>query len=269
MEIIEFIIIGILQGIFEWLPVSSQGISVVVLTNFFKVSVQKALDMSIFLHFGTLLAAFVYFFEDIKDLFSKTKVKDLFNFKKNIKFDYATSSSRFIIISVFFTVLIGTPIYFLLRKSITAFQVTTLTIAIGVLLIITGVMQIKIKQAEKLIPNLKTSNAFFVGIAQGFSAVPGISRSGITTSTMLFQGFNPTNAFKYSFLISIPTILIAELGILLITGFSFNPLILVSILFAFIFGYITIGILMKIAQKLDFSYFCFILGITYILIALI
>ena len=74
MEIIEFIIIGILQGIFEWLPVSSQGISVVVLTNFFKVSAQKALDMSIFLHFGTLLAAFVYFFEDIKDLFSKTKV---------------------------------------------------------------------------------------------------------------------------------------------------------------------------------------------------
>ena len=269
MEIVEFIIIGILQGIFEWLPVSSQGISVVVLTNFFKVSAQNALDMSVFLHFGTLLAAFVYFFEDIKELFYKTKLKNLFNFKKNIRFDYATSSSRFILFAVFFTTLLGTPIYFLLRNSITAVQITTLTLAIGVLLILTGVMQIKIKQAESLVPNLKISNAFFVGLAQGFSAIPGISRSGITTSTMLFQGFSPTNAFKYSFLISIPTILIAELGILLITGFTFNPLILVSVLFAFIFGYITIGMLMKIAQKLDFSYFCFVLGIAYILIALI
>jgi undecaprenyl-diphosphatase len=269
MEIIEFIIIGILQGIFEWLPISSQGISVVVLTNFFKVSAQSALDRSIFLHLGTLLAAFVYFFEDIKELFFKTKINDLFNFRKNIKFDYATSSSRFILISVFFTVLLGVPIYFLIRDSVTAIQVSTLTIAIGVLLLLTGVMQIKIKQAEKLIPNLKASNAFFVGLAQSFSAIPGVSRSGITTSTMLFQGFNPSNAFKYSFLISIPTILIAEIGILMITGFTFNPLILISVLFAFIFGYITIGILMKIVKKLDFSYVCFILGIAYILIGII
>jgi len=269
MDILDFILLGILQGIFEWLPVSSQGISVVVLMNFFKISAQKAIDMSIFLHFGTLLAAFVYFFDDIKDLFSKTKIKDLFNFKKNIKFDYATSSSRFILLAVFFTVLLGVPFYFLLRNSVTAFQITTITFAIGILLILTGVMQIKIKQAEKLMPNLKTSNAFFVGIAQGFSVIPGISRSGITTSIMLFQGFSPANAFKYSFLISIPTILIATLGILLITGFTFSPLILISVLFAFIFGYITIGLLMKIAHKLDFSYFCFILGIAYILIAIV
>ncbi len=269
MGIVEYIILGILQGIFEWLPISSQGVSVVVLTNIFKQLPQEALDISIFLHLGTVLAAFVYFFSDIKDLFKKSKLKDVLDFRKKAKNDYATSSLRFIIVSVFFTVLIGTPIYFILRENITAFQVSILTLAIGVLLLVTGVLQVKIKASEKPVPDLKTKNAFLVGLAQGFSVVPGISRSGMTTSVMLFEGFSPVNAFKYSFLISIPTVLIAELGLLIVAGASFSPLILVSVLFAFVSGYITIHLLMQIAKKIDFSYFCFIFGIAYILIALI
>lgn len=267
MDVLDFVLIGILQGIFEWLPVSSQGILVVVLTNLFKTTADVALDMSIFLHFGTLLAAFVYFYEDIINLFTKIKITNLF--KKDIKFDNSTASLQFILFSVFITVLIGTPLYFLLRKSISVFHITTLTIAIGVLLILTGIMQIKFKHTQKLSEKLNLKNSFLVGLFQGFSVFPGVSRSGITTSVMLFQGFSPENAFKYSFLISIPTILIAELGILFTQGFSFNPLIIVSVLFAFVFGYITIGLLMKMAKKLDFSYFCFVLGIAYIIIALI
>jgi len=269
MDLIAYILLGVIQGIFEWLPVSSQGISIVVLMNIFKVSPQLAIDMSIFLHIGTLIAAIVYFWSDIKELFTKTKYNDLLRFKKNLRFDYTTQVSRFILISVFFTLLIGVPIYFLAKQNINTYHVAILTIAIGVFLIITGLLQVKINKAKEVTPSFAKNEAFLVGGAQGLSVIPGISRSGITTSVLLFQGHNPEIAFKYSFLISIPTILIAEIGLLILNGFTFSPLILVSIAFAFIFGYLTIDILMKIARKIDFSYFCFILGLAYILIGLL
>lgn len=269
MDLIAYILLGVIQGIFEWLPVSSQGISVVVLMNLFKVTPQLAIDMSIFLHLGTLIAATVYFWKDIKELFTKTNYSNLLKFKKNLKFDNTTQVSRFILISVFFTLLVGVPIYFLVKQNVTAEMVGALTVAIGVLLIITGLLQVKINKAREAAPKFTTKDAFWVGGAQGLSVVPGVSRSGITTSMLLFQGHNPAIAFKYSFLISIPTILIAEIGLLVINGFIFSPLILVSVAMAFIFGYITIDILMKIARKLEFSYFCFILGIAYILIGLL
>jgi undecaprenyl-diphosphatase len=269
MDLIAYILLGVIQGIFEWLPVSSQGISVVILMNMFKVSPQLAIDMSIFLHIGTLLAAIVYFKKDIKELFTKTNYSDLLKLNKNLKFDHTTSVSRFILISVFFTLLVGVPIYFLVKQNVTAEMIGVLTVAIGVLLIITGLLQVKINKAREAIPKFTFKEAFFVGGAQGLSVVPGVSRSGITTSMFLLLGHNPEIAFKYSFLISIPTILIAEIGLLLINGFIFSPLILVSIAMAFIFGYITIDILMKIARKIEFSYFCFILGIAYILIGIL
>ncbi|MFA7709371.1 MAG: undecaprenyl-diphosphate phosphatase [archaeon] len=269
MDLIAYILLGVIQGIFEWLPISSQGISVVILTNMFNVAAQTAIDMSIFLHIGTLLAAILYFWKDIKELIIKTKYNDILRFNKNLRFDYTTNISRFILISVFFTLLIGVPIYFLVKHNINAYQVSVLTVVIGIFLLITGLLQVKINKAKETIPKFSNSDAFFVGGAQGLSVIPGISRSGITTSMLLFQGHNPENAFKYSFLISIPTILIAECGILILNGFTFSPLILVSIVFAFIFGYLTIDILMKISKHIDFTYFCFILGIAYILIGLL
>ncbi len=269
MDLIAYIILGVIQGIFEWLPISSQGIAVVVLTNTFKVSAQTAIDMSIFLHLGTAIAAIIYFWQDIKELLVKTKYSDVLKFNKNRKFDYSTNISRFIFVSLFFTLLIGVPVYFLVRHSVTAYKINALTIAIGALLIVTGLLQIKINKAKEIMPEFKRNDAFIAGVAQGFSVIPGISRSGITTSVLLFQGHNPQNALKYSFLISIPAILIAAIGLIILNGFTFNPLILVSVAFAFAFGYLTIDILMKIAKKLDFSYFCFILGIAYILIGLL
>lgn len=269
MDLIAYILLGVIQGIFEWLPVSSQGISVVVLMNMFNVAPQLAIDMSIFLHLGTVIAALVYFWKDIKELFTKTNYSDLLKFNKNLKFDNTTQVSRFILVSVFFTLLIGVPIYFLVKQNVTAEMVGILTIAIGVLLIITGLLQVKIAKAKKAIPKFTAKDAFWVGSAQGLSVIPGVSRSGMTTSVLLFRGNNPETAFKYSFLLSIPTILIAEIGLLVINGFVFSPMILVSVAMAFIFGYLTIGMLMKIAKKLEFSYFCFVLGIAYILIGIL
>ena len=69
MDLIAYILLGVIQGIFEWLPVSSQGISVVVLMNMFNVAPQLAIDMSIFLHLGTVIAALVYFGKTIKNYF--------------------------------------------------------------------------------------------------------------------------------------------------------------------------------------------------------
>lgn len=268
MDLIAYILLGVIQGIFEWLPVSSQGISVVVLMNMFNVAPKLAIDMSIFLHLGTVLAALVYFWKDIKEMFTKTNYSNLLKFKKNLKFDNTTQVSRFLLVSVFFTLLVGVPIYFLVGKYVTAQMVAALTIAIGVLLIITSLLQVKINKAKSKLPKLTNKDAFWVGGAQGLSAIPGVSRSGVTTSVLLFRGHNPEVAFKYSFLLSIPTILIAEVGLLVINGFVFDPMILVSVAMAFIFGYLTIGMLMKIAKKLEFSYFCLILGIAYILIGL-
>ncbi len=268
-EILSYVIIGVIQGILEWLPISSQGGLVIYLSNFLNISSQLSLNYSILLHTGTLLAATVYFWKEITSILSFKNLSLLFkhNFKllslKEDENDFFLL--RFIFIAVIVTLMVSGPIYFLMRSNLSNINILLINLIIGVLLIITGFLIFFSKKYFTHNSTLSIKNSFLLGLFQGFSILPGLSRSGLTTSLLLFRGFSPEKAFRISFLLSIPTILIGEIALLLFNGIFFSHYILISIVVSFIVGYLTIDLLIRFAKNINFSYFCFLFGLLYIL----
>jgi len=241
MNALLIVILGVLQGLLEWIPISSQGNLVILMTSLFGVSVNEALSISIYLHTGTMLAAIVYYRREIKSLF-KSRNKELLNF---------------FLIATLITAVVGGLLYFFVRGLSTVLGSYFIAL-IGISLIITGLIQWRRTQGYK--SETDNKDALITGIAQGFSIIPGISRSGVTTSTLLFRGLNASTAIKLSFMLSIPAILIAEIGMGVLEGFVISAEALLGIGAAFVTGLLMIGLLTRLAQKLKFAKMCIILG---------
>lgn len=254
--ILEAMILGILQGILEWLPISSRGNLVLIMMYFFGLEAEQALNYSIFLHIGTLFAAATYF---------RKEILALFKVLPSYRFNYSTKENRFISFLFLTTIITGALGYFLLRltQEIAMISGEILIAIIGVALIINGLVQ-RLSQAQgtREPTSLNLKDTLILGFAQAFSAIPGVSRSGITTSSLIFRKFKGEEALKLSFLMSIPAVLAAEIGLGLVEGLPPIGLeeILVSILFSFTFGLLTIQALTKIARKIRFWAFCILLG---------
>ncbi|PJA20881.1 MAG: hypothetical protein COX63_00590 [Candidatus Diapherotrites archaeon CG_4_10_14_0_2_um_filter_31_5] len=247
MDLFQAIVLGLLQGITEWLPISSQGNVIIAGIKLFGMETEQVFSYSVFLHLGTVLAALIYFRKDIKEII-EMKNKNLM---------------QFLIIAVLSTAITAIPVYLLIKQF--AVNSMYLTLLIGLMLIVTGFLQWKKKSEKEVKENSK--NAFLLGLGQGFSVIPGVSRSGITTTVLLFEGFTPEKAFKLSFLLSIPSVLIAEIGFGVMEGIKFEMNLLLSILIAFVVGFFSIKYLIEFSKKVNFSYFCFIIGIFYIIIS--
>jgi len=119
-----------------------------------------------------------------------------------------------------------------------------------------------VKSTKKL-PS--TKDAFIVGLDQGFAALPGISRSGTTTGLFLFRKFDSENALRYSYLMSIPAVLGAEIVLQITDIIKVDFASILAIVFSFVFGLLTISTFLKVAKKVNFSSFCIILGLLSIL----
>ncbi|HII02929.1 TPA: undecaprenyl-diphosphate phosphatase [Methanosarcinaceae archaeon] len=264
----EAVVLGTIQGIAEWLPVSSEGMTSLVLINFFGKSLSEAIPIAVWLHLGTLLAALVYFKEDVilitkrlpeyfKGIVSRTRIQEIPDSEP------ARSGGdrliSFLIISTFLTGVIGLPIMLYITEK-TEISGESATAAVGVFLILTGLFQRLSAGAKSPKKEPGIQDALFTGIAQGFAAFPGISRSGITVAALLFRKFDSEKALKLSFLMSIPTVLASEIGIGIMGLLVVDLNSLLAVIFSFIFGLLTINILLKVARKVDFSYFCMILG---------
>lgn len=250
MDLIQGLFVGVLQGIFEWLPVSSQGQIMAFSLAFLGLKPVEALGLAVFLHLGTLIAALFYF---------RTELMEIIQLKEK-------KLGKFILIAFLSTAFTGIPLFFILKWFIAEFNPFTLLLIIGLLLVLTGLIQRKKKQAKKT--SLSKKNAFFLGLGQGLSVLPGVSRSGITTSVLLFEGFEPEKAFRLSFILSIPSVLIAGIGFGLMEGYVFSVSSIASLLAAAIVGFVSITTLLRIAKKIKFSVFCVFFGLIYGLIAL-
>ena len=257
---INAIIFGILQGILEWLPISSQGNLVILMVGLLGFSPADATNYAVFLHAGTLLAAIVYFRKEIWNL--------VLNLKK-YKFSGESSENRtttFLILSTFVTGMIGYPIYRFVQSQRFAGEV--FIAFVGAALIATGLIQrFAHKKSFNSEKHLSWKDGLILGVAQAFSAIPGISRSGITTSTLLFRNYKAQTALKLSFIMSIPVIFGAEVGLGLIDGLGSLELssVFVGCVFAFLAGLISIHAMIKIAEKVKFWKFCIGIGIVAIL----
>ena len=178
----EYIILGIIQGIAEWLPVSSEGIIVLVKSNFFESkTLIDTVEIALFLHLGTFLAALVYFRKDVWAL-----VVSLFKYKTSLIETKAVL--HFLVISTFISgiVIFGFLKIFDSSDAIILATGKTITIIIGIMLLITGILQLRSRKfGWRSSANLNYKDSIALGIMQGLAAIPGLSRSGLTVSSFL------------------------------------------------------------------------------------
>lgn len=267
---IAFIIIAILQGLFEWLPISSSGQTFIVSMNILGISPEEAYSLAIWLHLGTTLAVLLKFrtdfFKIFKSFLQKKYMVDEIDIKKRNWLIYATLG----------TGITALPLYFIFRIIIsgafTAYQGDLITLIISGLLIITGIILLKTRKIygkntiDEISKDFIPKDSFLSGLIQGVSILPGISRSGITVSAILLEKYNQDNALRLSFLMSVP-VAIASIIVDIIVGEGsiFGTLnfflIFSTTLISFLVGYLTIDVLLRVAQKISFGYFCILYGV--------
>lgn len=248
---LEAIITGIVQGVAEWLPVSSEGMIALLATNLFgAVELETIVEQALFLHLGTLLAAVVYFRRDVWRL-----LKTLLQYRKGDREDKALL--QFLIIATIISGIVGLILLKLATLAFTDFALTgqAITLLVGLMLLVTAVLQLKARKGGlRTLSSLTLSDTILLGVVQGFAALPGLSRSGLTVAALLLRKFDDQSALRLSFLLSIPIVLAGNVFL------NFNSSVLtlshlVSLLFAFAFGLLTIDILIKVARRINFGYF--------------
>lgn len=266
MDLIQSILMGLVQGLSEFLPISSSA-HLVLTSNFYKVfkgieivsESNQEIFLDIMLHLGTLIAVLIFFRKEIWEIMKALKSgnKEDKNFK----------TGMFIILGTVVSVLVAFPL-----KDVASALVFKPSI-VGVLLIFTGSLLLfsenyAKKNPEKKRINLK--NSILIAIAQGLAALPGFSRSGLTIATGLLSGVGRAEAAKYSFLLSIPIILGASMLYPLITldikevvTYNWTAIIIGSIVSG-ISGYLCIKYFLKFVSRFSlsiFGYYCLMMGI--------
>jgi undecaprenyl-diphosphatase len=246
LTIVQALILGLIQGFTEWLPISSSG-HLVIVQSLMGIKVPAQFDILIML--GTIAALLLYFRERILSLIRGLSTGE----------PAAIRYILFIVIAGIATAAIAFPgKHFFTGLYDQPFIVCLLLIITGIFLYIASRQTIHTTDLSKTI-------ALLIGIAQGIAVAPGISRSGSTIGTALILGIRPRDAAEFSFIVGIPTMLVASL-----ITFSEDPSggvpvvqMLVGIAGAFVAGYVSIGFFMKLLEKnhLDyFAYYCIIAG---------
>ncbi len=247
----EYIISGIIQGITEWLPVSSEGMLVLIKANFFNKNFEigEAIQYALFLHLGTFFSALIYFRKEVIRI-----IKDIFRYK-NISKDKKNLIWFYLLVTVF-SGIVALSILKVLEVALGNFKVTgkLVTLGIGVLLILTALIQFKKRVGLRTEKEITKKDGVLLGIIQGFSILPGLSRSGLTVAGLLLRRFQDTDALKLSFIMSLPVVLGGNIVLNLDRMvFDFNSLMGFSV--SFFLGIITIHFLMKLTKKVNFAWF--------------
>lgn len=282
MEILKAAFLGLIQGLTEFLPVSSSG-HLAVCKRLFKMNLDAGVHFDILLHLGTLTALIIVFREDIFNMLKEIWgmlmtifVNTLIFFAKrkgNTKYSYVkviNSNYRKLVLMVIVST-IPTGLLGIFGKDLVGTATNTLWL-VGLCLIITSVMlfladrhsngRIRVKDATY-------SSAFFMGISQGVATMPGLSRSGMTISTALFLGYNRKLAVKYSFIMSIPAILgavIVDLMDLKTEPFGSKnlPGYIIGTIVAGVVGFFCLKYMLKLVRSkryIVFSIYCFAVGV--------
>lgn len=254
MTPLQAALIGLLQGIFEWLPVSSEAVITLTMTQIYGSNVINSLNSAVWVHTGTMLAAATYFRHDITRMVEKS----LKRIDQPVEV-FKDPEIRFVFISTMMTGLVGGTIYFV-GKGLLDGQPELFSVLTAVALVLTGFSRFLSSGNSRNIGNLKDADSIVTGFLQGFSIVPGISRSGSTVFALLARNFHAREAFRLSFLMSIPAVLAANIGLKIFSGFTVTPSLMLAAFMAFLSGYASIGVVLKLADRTEVSLICFVLA---------
>lgn len=281
MSLLEAILMGIIQGLTEFLPVSSSG-HLAIFKNIFRVNTDTGILFDVLLHLGTLAAIFVVYRKDILRMivegiglvadacgnvgifFRNRGKRRKAPYRKVIKNGYR-KFDMLVIVSTIPTAVIGYVAQELVEAA------AEILLIPGICLIVTAILLFisdRIRDGEKMPKSVTYTNAFGIGICQGLATLPGLSRSGTTITACVISGFDRNFAVKYSFIMSIPAILGAAvlelkgIGSVKVTSSEVFYYI-IGMVIAAVVGYICMKTLLVIVRKKKFTYFsiyCLLIG---------
>lgn len=255
MDIIDAIILGIIQGLTEFLPVSSSGHLELGKAILGANSIpEESLLFTVVLHFATALSTIVIFRKDVLEI-----IKGIFQFKWNEEFQFAVK----IVISMIPAALIG----FFLEDFMEVFFDGAILI-VGIMLIITAVLLYLADMAKTTAKGVSFRSAFVIGMAQAVAMLPGISRSGATISTAVILGIDKTKSARFSFLMVVPLIFGKVAKDLLSGDINFESAQMgamgAGFIAAFLAGLIACTWMIQLVRKSKLTYFaiyCVVVGL--------
>lgn len=247
------VIAALIQGLVEWLPISSEGQVVLFVYNIGSVPQSEILSLVAWLHLGTALAVLVRYPRLILEILT-LKDRRLF---------------RLLLIATASTAVTAIPLYLFLKQSLSVIHGEIMNIIVGVLLLVTAIVLYlptrEFKKASFETAEPENREAALTGLVQGFAVLPGLSRSGVTVSALLMQRVDKENALRFSFLMSVPAV-IGILVVEVLTGSTVPPsielidLLLMEII-VFITGLLSMESLLRLARHVSFWKLCLILAI--------
>ncbi|MEO1022118.1 MAG: undecaprenyl-diphosphate phosphatase [Bacteroidota bacterium] len=259
MDIIQSFLLGLLQGLTEFLPISSSG-HLALGRYFLATEAETDITFEVVVHFGTLCSIVLYYRREIWSLI--TSGVAFLGSPSEKKSDPQVVMIGFILISMIPALIVG----FTLKGKVEAIFVNPLLVS-G-MLVVTGVILFLTRFPKEPTKKLSLSGSILIGIAQSFAMIPGISRSGSTISTALYLGIKREEAANFSFLMVIPVIagaMLLQIKEMLETGTDNAQLmsLVVGFLTAFVSGYYALKYLILILKRKGFHYFayyCWVVG---------
>lgn len=268
MQTLQAAIVGAVQGLSEFLPISSSA-HIVFAGAIYKLATGVALPevanseevfFDILIHLATLLAVFIFFKNDIWEI-----IKGFFKGLKEKKYDEPNfKMAVYILVATFVTGVFG----FVFKDF--AESLTVKPKIVSCLLVVTGFILFFSEKFKKQITQINFKNSVIIALAQGLAVFPGLSRSGLTIAAAIFQGIDRVQAAKFSFLISVPIIILASMAYPLlrldisdIQTFNFKAII-IGVIIAFVSGYLCIKYFMRFLEKStlrSFAYYCWVVGV--------
>ncbi len=255
MNLLEAIILGIIQGLTEFLPVSSSGHLELAKAILGDTSVpEESLTFTVVLHFATALSTLVVFRKEVAEIF-----KGLFQFKWNEEMKFSLK----IILSMIPAVIIG----LLFEEQLESFFGGKI-LFVGIMLLVTAALLLLADKAKNTSKDVSFSNSVIIGISQAIAMLPGISRSGATISTSVLLGVDRTKAARFSFLMVVPLIF-GKIAKDLLSGdinFQSSEIAPISAGFiaAFLAGLLACNWMIALVKKSKLSYFsiyCAVVGL--------
>ena len=248
-----YIILGALQGFLEWLPISSSA-QVTILGAFLGLKIVESLEFAFFLHIASGFAALFYLRNNVREIIFNDTIHNL------------NSRLAKLSIATLISFLIALPVDHFLMDFLENLDLNSVMCIIGILLIVTGILMMK--GGGKALKEEPTFHDLIVaGILQGFSILPGISRSGITFSALLIMGVKEDKALIWSYIMGIPAVIAAGFYNFLRISFNVSIICIVSsALMAFVFGILSIDTMLRLSRKMNYEHLTISLGILYIIL---
>lgn len=262
IDLLQGILMAFFQGIIEWLPISSEGQLSLLFVTLYGMEELEAVTLALLLHIGTMISVLWFFRSDFKQMF-----------------DLKADVTQVTVIATLGTAITAVPIVLIFKNYWETFTTSfpippdlLFTGIIGILLILTGVILAKQpEQGIRELNSLTQREALLLGMAQGIAALPGISRSGMTITVLLFIGLTQKDALRTSFIISVPAVLGATALEFLLSGFSVQSdalvigsvnsvvfpywILVITIILTALIGIATMNGLMKL-KSLPYDRFC-------------